>query len=177
METNESIEQVFDNLDKNRVYKTKNSLVWGFLFMIPGIASLVVYSSIEWEPTNVFAHILFVAGAILSVVGIIKCFFRKSKYVSAENNKKIISFYIYFNANERANLIRILDTGNLSELKDLQSSIVDGMKIRVMATKDGQICYSQVVAFVQNEYVNVTAPVKHSSSDYQILSELARSRK
>jgi hypothetical protein len=177
METNESIEQVLDNLDKNIVYKTKNSLMWGFLFMIPGIVSLVVYSSIEWEPTNVLAHILFVTGSILSVIGILKCFFRKSNYVSAENNKKVIPFYIYFNGSERDRLIRLLETGNLSELKALQSSIVDGMKIRVMATKDGQICYSQVVAFVQNEFVNVTAVRKHSSADYQILSALALSRK
>ena len=177
METNESIEQVFDNLDKNIVFKTKNSLLWGFLFLIPGIAALVAYSTFEWEPNNAFAHILFVAGSIFLVIGILKCFFRKSKYVSASNNKEIVSFSLYFNLSEREKLIRLLETGNLSELKTLQPSIVDGLKLRVLATKDGQICYSQVIAFVMNEYVNVTAVQKHTMADYQILTEIVRSRK
>ena len=177
METNESIEQVLDNLDKNIVYKTKNSVGWGFLFLIPGMAALVVYSSFEWEPSNVFAHILFVTGSTLGVIGIIKCFFRKNSYVSAESKAKLSSFNIYFSGNEREKLIRLLQTNQLSEIKTLQPSIVDGLKLRVLATKDGQICYSQVIGFVMNEYVNITTAQKHTMADYQILTEIVRIRK
>ena len=86
-------------------------------------------------------------------------------------------FSLYFNLSEREKLIRLLETGNLSEMKTLQPSIVDGLKLRVLATKDGQICYSQVIAFVMNEYVNVTAVQKHTMADYQILTEIVSSRK
>ena len=177
MEKNNSIEQVLDNLDKNIVYKTKNSAWLGFLYMIPGIASMVIYSSFEWDPNNFFAQILFITGAVFLIIGILKCFLRKSKYVSADSHAKIHTFMIYFKRSEKDKLIRLLETGNLSELPTLQSSIVDGLKLRVMATKDGRICYSQVVAFDINEYVNATEVVKNSMSDYHILTEIRQSLK
>jgi hypothetical protein len=177
METNESIEQVLDNLDKNIVNKSKSPIWLGFLYLVPGIASLVIYSYFEWESNNVFPHILFILGTVFLIVALIKFFFRKSIYVSTESKSKILHVTIYFNVNEQDKLIRLLETGNLSDLKTLQSSIVDGLKLRVLANRDGLICYSQVVAFVMNEYVNVTAVRKHSSADYQILAALALSRK
>jgi hypothetical protein len=177
METNESIEQVFDNLDKNIVNKSKRPIWWGFLYLIPGIVSLGVYSYFDWESNNVFPHILFILGTVFLIIAIIKFFFRKSQYISAESKTKIQPVTIYFNVSEQNKLIRLLETGNLSELKTLRPSIVDGLKLRVMATKDGQICYSQVIAFVMNEYVNVTAVQKHTMADYQILTEIVRSRK
>ncbi|MDD4968910.1 MAG: hypothetical protein PHT07_05735 [Paludibacter sp.] len=177
METNKSIEQVLDNLDKNIVNQTKGPIWLGFLYLIPGIVSLVVYSYFDWESTNVFPHVLFILGTVFLIIALIKFFFRKSRYVSAESNAKIQPFSIYFNVSEQTKLIRLLESGNLTELKTLKPSIVDGLKLRVLATKDGQICYSQVIAFVMNEYANVSAVQKHTTADYQILTEVVRSRK
>ena len=177
MEENKSIEQVLENLDKSIVYKTKTSVLWSLLFIIFGIASLISYSSFEWEPNNQYAHMLFVMGSVLLVVGILKFFFRKSWYVSAKTHQKMKCFNLYFNANERAKLVQLLESGNLSEIKQLNSSIVDGLKLRVMATTDGQICFSQVVAFIMNEYVMITPVQKHSIVEYQIFKEIQVSRK
>ena len=177
MEENKSIEQVLENLDKNIVYKTKDSMLLGFLLSIAGIASFIIYSSFEWESNNVFAHILFVLGSILLVLGMIKIFFRKSRYVQAENNKKIRSLELYFNMKEEGKLLRLLESGNMAEIKNLNPSSVSGLKLRIMATPDGRLCFSQVVAFSTNEYINVTAAMKHSLPEYQILSEIIASRK
>jgi len=177
MENNESIEQVLENLDKNIVYKTKDSILWSIVLMLSGIMSLIIYSANEWESNNLFAHILFVAGSVCLIVGIIKFFFRKTWYISAEEHQKIKSFSMYFNVNERDQLVRCIQTGSLSEINQLKPSIVDGLKLQVMGTKDGLICYSQVVAFISNEYVHLTSPVKHTAEDYSIFTEIVRSRK
>jgi hypothetical protein len=177
METNESIEQVFDNLDKNIVYKTKNSVFIGILLVLTGIASLIFYATNEFETENISSQLLFVLGMILFVLGLIKFFNRKSYYVSAENHNKIQSFQIYFNLTEREKLVRILQSKNYSELNQLAPSITDSLKIRVMATKDGQICFVQAIAFISYEYVHVTSPQELSVSEYQILEELIKSRK
>lgn len=149
----------------------------GFLLSFAGIVSFIVYSSFEWETNNLYAHILFVVGSAFLVFGILKIFFRKSRYVLAENRKKIQSFEIYFNMTEKDKLVRLLESGKLEEIKQLNPSIVAGLKLRVMATSDGRICFSQVIAFIMNEYINVTPVLKHSMAEYQILSEIILSRK
>ena len=177
METNESIEQVIENLDKNIVYKTRDSILTGLILVLIGIGSLITYSTFKLGSENISSQFIFVTGMICIIVGILKFFFRKSYYVSAENHGKIKSFEIYFNAIEREKLVRLVESGNLSELKQLDTSVIDGLKLRVMATKDGRICFSQVIAFITYEYVKVTSVHKLSVADYQILEELSQSGK
>ena len=177
MENNKSIEQVLENLDNNIVYKKKDSVTWGIMFMLSGIVSLIIYTAIEWESNDLFAHILFVEGSVCLIVGIFGFFFRKSRYVSAVNQQKMKTFDIYFHVNERDKLVRLLESKNLSEIKQLKPSIVDGLKLRVMGTKDGLISYSQVVAYSSNEYVNVSVARKHSPEEYQVLADIVKSRK
>ena len=177
MENIESIEQVLENLDNNIVYKKKDSVIRGIMFMLSGIVLLIAYISFEWEKNNLFANSLFIVGSVCFIVGIVGFFIRKSRYVSAQNQQKMKSFDIYFHVNERDKLIRLLGSENLSEIKQLKPSIVDGLKLRIMGTKDGLISYSQVVAYISNEYVQVTTPVKHTPEDYFMLTEIVDSRK
>ena len=177
MENNESIEQVLENLDKNIVYKTKDSILWSVMLMLTGILSLIIYSATEWESNNVFAQFIFVAGSVCLTVGILRFFFRKSWYILAENRQKIKTLSMYFHVNERDQLVRYLESGSYSEIKELKPSVVDGLKLQVMGTKDGRICYSQVVAFISNEFVYVTTPAKHTAEEYLILNEIVHSRK
>jgi hypothetical protein len=78
---------------------------------------------------------------------------------------------------EEDKLVRLLENGNLAEIRNLNSSSVSGLKLRILATPDGRLCFSQVVAFSTNEYINVTVVRKHSLAEYQILSEIIVSRK
>jgi len=177
MEKNESIDQVFDNLDKNIVYKTKNSVLTGIVLILVGIASLIIYSTNEFGSENVASQFIFVLGMIFFVLGIVKFFNRKSYYVAAENHKKILPYELYFNLTEREKLVRILESKNYSELKQLIPSVIDGLKLRVMTTKDGQICFVQAIAFISYEYVHVTPAQKLSVAEYLLLDKLIKSRK
>ena len=177
METNASMEQVLDNLDKNRVYKTKNSMLTGLILVSVGITSLIMYSRLELTSESLMAQFIFVAGAILFTIGIFKIFNRKNYYISANNHQKLKVFELYFNVSERDKLVRLLETGNLSGIKDLNSAVVDGLKLRVMATKDGLLCFSQAIGFVSYEYVNITPVMDHSKAEYEILSGIKQSGK
>jgi len=177
MENNETIEQVFDNLDKNIIYKTKNSVLTGILLILMGIASLIIYSTNKFGSENISSQILFVLGMVFFVLGLIKFFVRKSYYVSSDNHKKIRSYEIYFNLTEREKLVRILENKNYSELKQLTPSVIDGLKLRVLATKDGQICFVQAIAFISYEYVLISPVQKLQLTDYQIIVELIQSGK
>lgn len=177
MEKNKTIEQVIENLDKTIVYKTKKSILTGILLAGAGITSLISYSVFEWGSKDVAPQFLFILGFICLITGILKIFIRKSYYISAESKMKIKVSEIYFHTKEHDNLIKFVETRNYSGLKQLKTAIVDGLKLRVMATKDGQICFIQAIAFVTNEYVSITPPQKLSVEDYQILTELNSSGK
>ena len=74
-------------------------------------------------------------------------------------------------------MVRLLDSGNFGGLKQLQSSTTDGLKLQVKATKDGQFCYSQAIAFITNEHINITQVYKNSPKDFHTFKEIVLTRK
>ena len=174
MEENKSIEHVLDNMDKNKVYKTKSSILLSLILIIAGAISLAIYAAFEWKSTDTFPHFLFIAGISGILIGIFMYFFRKSHYVLAENKQKLIKSEVYFKINEQDKLVKLIETGNLAEIKTLKPSISDGLKLRVVATKDGQICLSQVIAYITNEYINISTVQQHPVNDARILIDYSR---
>ena len=174
METNESIEHVLDNMEPKIVYKKKSSVVKSLLLIAIGVVSFGIYTSFEWQPTDTFPHLLFIAGFASITVGIFMFFLRKSHYFSAEDNQQLKATEHNFDVNEQTKLIRAIESGAVNEIKQLKSAIGAGLRLRVLATNDGQICLSQVIAYSSNEYVNATSAKIHSLSEAQQLNGLFR---
>jgi len=172
MEINESIEHVLDNMEPKIVYKKKSSVVKSLLLIAIGVVSFAIYTSFEWQANGTFPHLLFIAGFASSIVGIFMVFLRKSHYFLAENNQKLKAAELNFDVNEQAKLVRVIELGALNEIKQLKSAIGAGLRLRVLATNDGQICLSQVIAYSSDEYVNVTSPKIHSLSEARQLKDI-----
>ena len=177
MEKNESIEHVLENMDNNLVYKTKSPAYKSILLMAVGIISFVIYTSNQWKQTDAFPHFLFMLGSICITCGILFFFLRKSHFISTETHQKIKGRDIYFQLNERDRLVKLIENGNLKELKDLKTSISQGLRLRIMATKDGQICLSQIIAYEINDLVNVNAVKQHSIDDARFFDDFLRENK
>ena len=177
MENNESIDQVIENLDNTIVSKTKNSVLVGSVLIIAGVLSLIAYGTHEWGINNLFSQFLFVFGLVGLFVGILKFFFRSSYYVYTDNKMKIQSFELYFKITEHDKLVRLLERGDITGLKQLNLSTTDGLKLRFKATNDGQFCYSQAIAFITNEHINITQVYKNSAADFHTFKELVHVRK
>lgn len=172
MEKNESIEHVLDNMEPKIVYKKKSSVVKSLLLIAIGVVSFAIYTSLEWQPTDTFPHLLFIAGFACITVGIFMFFLRKSHYFSAENNQQLKATEHNFDVNEQTKLIRAIESGAVNEIKQLKSAIGAGLRLRVLATKDAQICLSQVIAYSSNEYVYATLPKVHSLDEAQQLKAI-----
>jgi hypothetical protein len=172
METNQSIEQVLETMDNNIVYKTKSSLVFPILLIVAGVFFFSVNSFFQWSSSSIYPSMFLILGSMSFVVGILKFFFRKIWYVSAENHQKLKAREIYFDVNESDKLLRLVTNGNYTDINSLKRSVSSGLKLRIMSTKDGRICFSQIIAYVQLEYVNVNAPVQHSIADVQVLNTI-----
>jgi hypothetical protein len=175
MENNESIDQVIENLDKKIVFKTKSSVLLGSVLFLTGVASLILYGTYDWGLNNLFSQILFVFGLVSILTGLVKFFFRSDYYVSTENKMKIECFEIFFKITEHDKLVRLLESGNITGLKQLNLSATDGLKLLIKATKDGQFCYSQAMAFITNEHVTITQVYKNNSTDFRTFKEIYHS--
>lgn len=177
MENNESFEHALENMGENLVYKTKSPAYISILVIVAGVISFVVYATTEWEETNTLPHFLFMAGFCCIICGALLFFFRKSYFVATNNNQKIKSHEVYFQTNERDRLIKLIENGNLKELKELKPSVSNGLILKVMNDKDGEICLSQVIAYQIHDRINVNAVRKHSMDEANFFADYFREKK
>lgn len=173
MENHESIEQILDRMDLNTVKKQMKSPLFGILILLLGVLSIILNSIYHFDPRGFISPMLVMTSFSLSIWGVLAIIFRKKYYVSTISNQKLKVNELYFDTKEKDKLVRIMDTNDYSELQQLRKSTNDGLKLRYMATKDGQVCYSQVIAFIPNEFVRVTNVKQHYDNDSKKLVDTA----
>lgn len=174
MENNESIEHVLENMDKTLVIKTKSPAYQSLLLIFTGLIIFTIYTAYKWPASSIIPHFLFVLGASIIVFGVLQFFFRKSHFIATENKEKIRFKEVYFQYEDRDKLVKMFETGNLSELAKLNISVSDGLRLRVASTGDGKICLSQVVTYIANERVNVNIVKQHSTAEARIIHDYIR---
>lgn len=172
MQKNESIEHVLDNMEPKIVYKKKNSALKSLLLIAISIVSFITYTSFEWQTSDTLPHLLFILGFIFLTIGILLFFFRKSHYVSLGSHQKLKTSELYFDVKEQSKLVALIESGSLNEIMNLKSSVSSGLRLRVLATRNGDLCLSQVIAYISNESVNITSPKLHSLSEAQQLKAI-----
>jgi len=172
MENKESITHVLENMDKNIVYKQKSSFVRSLILIVFGVVSFIVYTTFDWKTSDALPHFLFIVGSVLLTIGILMFFFRKEHYYSAASGQKLKFTQIYFQPNEQNKLVTLMTEGRMDEVKSLKTSVSDGLKLSVVATPDGKICLSQVIAYVGSEYVNITDVKNHSEAEAGMLASI-----
>ena len=178
IETKPSIEQVLDNLDHNTVYKTKPSIVLSLVLIVLGIAAIMLNGQMPGASEGgLLSPLAIVVGILLLTWGIVAIFIRKTKYIYAPGKQPIVFDELLFDLKERDRLVRLMNEGNVDELKKLKSSANDALKLRVASTPDGSLCYSQVVAYIPFEFVNANEARKHSPEEARTLLEMVKARK
>lgn len=165
MESNKSIEQVLETMDSTIIYKKKKSVFTSVLYFLLGVSLLGINSLLTWEPNSVISPLLFMSGLIFLVVTIFAFFFRKNSFLATQSNQVLKSHSFHFDMNELNKLVRLLEGGYINELKALKPSIAHALKLQVLMTDDGSLCFSQVITFMNHEYVNITTVKRHSQAE------------
>jgi hypothetical protein len=176
MENNLSIEQIFDSTDNSEVYKSKPSIVLSILLIASGMALLAV-NGMAPASDETTSTLLILAGISLLIWGIIYAFFKKTGYKLSRTKENIVFQELYFDTRERDRLISIISSRNIGELEKLKQAGVDALKLRVAATPDGSLCYSQVVSYVPYEFVTANEAFRHSPEESQIIMRMLKKRK
>lgn len=161
MENFQSIEQILIDMDPIIVYKTKNSILSGLLIMLAGIGSFAPLSIFSWAPHNMIPQFLIVLGTTGLIVGLFKTFYRKEYLATIANKQPLKSFEINFDVTETGKLVRLFNTGKITDIHTLKRSVSGGLKLRVVTTQDRELCFSQVIGFELLEHITLTPPIQH----------------
>lgn len=172
MDSIQSIEQFFDQADSHILRKVKKSPLHGVLIISIGILLGLLNLKIDWQSADFVSPTLLTFSATFILWGGLTLIFSKYYYVATETHLKFKTYELYFDSKDRDKLVRIMKNGTLDDLKTLHPSAHDGLKLRIMTTKDSKLCYSQIVNFIHYEYVNVTEVKMHSPKEAEILREL-----
>lgn len=171
MEQYPSIDHVLENMDKKVIYQKKNSIVTGLSLIIAGVAVLALSFSPIFSSTGFMPHLLLIVGVSLVVVGIVLAAFRKKHFYSPEHGKLLVK-EISFDNSERDKLIRLLAKSEIEEIKQLKKSVNNSVILKLLISKDGQICFSQVKQFVNFSYENISETKLHTSQETLILKSV-----
>ena len=176
MEKKKSIEEILENTDKKIILKRKKSPVAGILTFISGIVFYVIQTSFNWNINSPYPHLFFICGAIFILVGVVMYFTRKPYFVFTKTNQKLIPAEIYFDANELDKLTKIVEKRQFEELKKINLSQNNNLKIRFLSTADDTVCYSQIQKYIPFEYSNINDPLENTPKEAQILKGLIKNR-
>lgn len=172
MENFNTIEHFLDNMAPDTVYKTRKGLLPGVIIIAAGIACFASVNIFEWSANSIYPALLLSVGAVVLVFGLIKAFYRPSYYVAKANGQKLRAHEINFEVNEKDKLVRLYNSNKFDEISPLKRTHNNGLKIRVMCTKDLKLCFSQVICYVPFEFVALTAPLQHTEEQIAQLKQM-----
>lgn len=176
MEKTASIEQVLDNTDKTIIVKKGKSVIPGIILILAGICLIIIMTQAEVPSRDLILPLLMVAGAGLVIWGIVAIFCSKPTYRSAGDGKRLYISEAAFDVKEQKELLRILAEEDFHNLDDLTRSYVNGLKLRVAATKDGSLCYTQATSYIPHEYVNICEVRSHGPEEAKLILAVVKKR-
>lgn len=154
------------------VYKTRKGLLASTITIGVAVACFASVNIFEWSSTSNYPALMLSAGAVILVIGLIKYFYRPFYYVSKADRQKLRSYEINFEANEKDKLVRLHNNVKLDEINSLKRTHNNGLKIRIVTTKDMKLCFSQVIGYIPFEFVALTAPQQHTEEEANLLKKL-----
>lgn len=171
----ETIEQVLDKTEQ--VIKFKSTIVRGIVLSVFGACLLVVSGQINAAPGSILSPLLLITGVILAIWGVTALLNRKIRYKLVADDKRISFSEIYFDVNEKQELLRIMSERDVEALSRLSSSDSNGLQLRIAATADGSLCYTQLKSFIPYEYIEISTVCRHTPEEARAILDLKNNRK
>jgi hypothetical protein len=165
MENNLSIEKALESNSFDTIQSKKAPITSSVIIFSIGIIFFILNSVLTFKSDSSFSSFLMIIGALLLIAGVLAFIFRKNQYFSLSNMQILTYNELFFDTSDRNKLVGIMASKKYSELKNLKRSNQDSVKLRYYATKDGSMCVSQIIAYVNNEYANQNEVQMHEADD------------
>lgn len=175
MEKIATIEQVLDQTE--HIVKYKKTILSGIVLLVLGISCLVISSKLDISSNGVLYPLLLIGGVMLTVWGAVAILKRKTRYKLEPGGAKISFSELYFDVNEKQELLRIMEQRDLEALEKLSIDASNGVQLRIAASADETFCYTQLKAFIPYEYIEINEVCKHTPEEAKIILHLKSKHK
>lgn len=165
MENILSIEKALECDSFEIIKRKKAPITSSLLIFSAGLIFFILNSVLTFNANSSIPPFLMITGLLLLLGGVLAFVFRKNQYFSLPNMQIMTYNESLFDLSERNKLVNIMTSKKYSELNSLKKSSQDSLKLRYYATKDGSLCVSQVIAYVNNEFANQNAVQLHEAND------------
>lgn len=153
------------NVIASKLSKERKHRLLDLLIFSAGLIFFILNSVLTFNANSSIPPFLMITGLLLLLGGVLAFVFRKNQYFSLPNMQIMTYNESLFDLSERNKLVNIMTSKKYSELNSLKKSSQDSLKLRYYATKDGSLCVSQVIAYVNNEFANQNAVQLHEAND------------
>lgn len=166
-----SLNNVLANQDKSIVIQKKKSPINGFIFLTSGIITLVISYLPSVKTSDYMPYLLLVTALGLIITGILRIAIRKKIFISPVHGI-LQERTIGIDFPEKDKLIRLLEKGQIEQIKSLKRSVAESLILKIMVTGNCKLCYSQVEHFENNEYVPASDVFEHKYEEALVLKLL-----
>ena len=171
MEQNKSIEQVFDIAYKNEIKKFKNSPLKGIILLLLGIATVILYSSIEFKGGSALPPTLILAMIIFFIWGVLALVSRKSYYKDKSTDLIFTFTEIPYDKKDTDKLMKMIKTGDFSSFQSLRETTDGGIKLRIAHTTDKRLGFVQVLYLDNIRYIPFSEVTHLDAEQTQLLTK------
>ncbi|MDD3079831.1 MAG: hypothetical protein PHH37_12120 [Paludibacter sp.] len=160
MEKNITIEEYLLSSTNDMVSVKHHSPLTGIIFILCGVVCIVVNKILVFTSTSIVPAILIMATIAFAIIGLLQIVMKKTIYVDKNSGKRFLFREVFYNLNEKSELIKLLEDGNFKLLSGLQKSQVESLKLRVACFSDKTVAFVQVLSYIPYEYVSCTGVIK-----------------
>ncbi len=171
MEQNKTIEQVFDIAYKNEIKKFKNSSLKGIILLLLGIATVILYSSIEFKGGSALPPTLILAIIIFFIWGVLALVSRKSYYKDKSTDLIFTFTEIPYDKKDTDKLMKIIKTGDFSTFSSLRETTDGGIKLRIASTPDKGLCFVQMFYLDNIKFTPFSEVIQLNSEQANLLTK------
>ena len=143
-----TIEDGISNFTGGKVTSKKTINPMGIVWLAIGALMFVAQTFDKEDGALTMA--LFVMGLCAVAYGAITLFVKKSRYYCDGKSMKLHKFM--FDADRYADVIRLYEAGEFSEMLDIPRNSAAKMMIKILVANDYSVAYSQVYKFSSQSY-------------------------
>lgn len=167
----QSIEEYLLSKDHSEIAQKRAPLWVGLAYILVGLVVIVLNAMAEYDSTSFVPHLLLVLSLAVVIFGLIKTFYRPAYFV-ANGKGKLSLKEVYFDVNDKERLVRYVETGNMAAIQHLKTTVNSGVKLKILAPKSEEICFVQVMQFVNFTYETMTEVKEFSAAESRFFCEL-----
>lgn len=177
MSTFESLEEKIQNMNDEKIIKTKKSPIQAILVTLSGIVLLIL--GVTVISNDMLTLLLSAIGVAIIILGIVLIILNTGKnavdYVYEPTGKKMKKYKVYLNEQDTHLMISCINNNDFKKISQLKKNLSTGHMLECLGTDDAQIFIIQLMEYIPHNYVPSSPVIILRGDDANAMLELVKS--